>query len=68
MDLAAEAALQRLLAAAAAAGLLRSAHDCSEGGLAVALAEAAIGGAYATHGFGITVDLRLRRGSRNRGR
>ena len=34
--------------AAAAAGLLRSAHDASEGGLAVALAEAAIGGPYAT--------------------
>ena len=29
------------------ARLLRSAHDCSEGGLAVALAEAAMGGPYA---------------------
>ena len=28
-------------------GLLRSAHDCSDGGLAVALAEAAMGGPYA---------------------
>ena len=37
--------------------LLRSAHDCSEGGLAVALAEAAIGGAYAPGGLGATVDL-----------
>ncbi len=40
IDLEAEAALQRLLVAAAAAGLLRSAKDCSDGGLAVALAEA----------------------------
>ena len=42
VDLAAEAALVRLLAAAADRGLLRSAHDCSDGGLAVALAECAI--------------------------
>ncbi|HEY8368845.1 MAG TPA: phosphoribosylformylglycinamidine synthase subunit PurL [Thermodesulfobacteriota bacterium] len=43
LDLAAEAALQRLLVAAAAEGLLASAHDCSEGGLIVALAEATFG-------------------------
>jgi phosphoribosylformylglycinamidine synthase len=39
LDLAREAALQKLLADLAAAGLIRSAHDCSEGGLAIALAE-----------------------------
>ena len=39
LDLAAEAALHRLLAAAASEGLLASAHDAAEGGLAVALAE-----------------------------
>ncbi len=50
VDLAAERALQRFLVAAAKARLLRSAHDCSDGGLAVALAEAAIGGPYAGHG------------------
>ena len=44
VDLEAERRLQRLLVAAARQRLLRSAHDCSEGGLAVALAEAAIGG------------------------
>ena len=41
-DLAAERSLHEFLAAAAAARLLRSAHDVSSGGLAVALAEAAI--------------------------
>jgi phosphoribosylformylglycinamidine synthase len=44
LDLAAEAALQRLLVAAAARGLLRSAHDVADGGLAVALAEACLTG------------------------
>jgi len=41
-DLAAEKALQGFLAAAAEAGLLRSAHDVSEGGLGVCLAEACL--------------------------
>jgi phosphoribosylformylglycinamidine synthase len=57
IDLVAEVRLQRLLAAAARARLLRSAHDCSEGGLAVAVAEAAIGGPYAARGLGATLDL-----------
>jgi phosphoribosylformylglycinamidine synthase len=39
IDLAGEAALQRVLVAAARRRLLLSAHDCAEGGLAVALAE-----------------------------
>jgi len=58
VDLAAERGLQRLLVAAAKAGLIRSAHDCAEGGLAVALAEAAIGGPYATRSLGAALDLR----------
>jgi len=58
VDLRHEARLQQFLVSAAAARLLRSAHDCSEGGLAVGLAEAAIGGPYASHGFGAIVDLR----------
>ncbi|HEY6560063.1 MAG TPA: phosphoribosylformylglycinamidine synthase subunit PurL [Polyangiaceae bacterium] len=41
IDLAAEAALQRLLVELAESTLLKSAHDVSEGGLAVALAECA---------------------------
>jgi phosphoribosylformylglycinamidine synthase len=39
LDLARELAVQRATLAAAEEGLLRSAHDCSDGGLAVALAE-----------------------------
>jgi phosphoribosylformylglycinamidine synthase subunit PurL len=43
-DLAAEQRLAGLLAAAAAAGLLSAAHDLSDGGLAVALAECCLCG------------------------
>jgi len=57
VDLEAERRLQWLLVAAAGEGLLRSAHDASEGGLAVALAEAAMGGAYAPEGLGASLDL-----------
>src|SRR3989442_7068717 len=39
LDLAREATVNRLILAAAKAGLLRSAHDCAEGGMLVALAE-----------------------------
>ncbi len=42
VDLAAERRLAELVAAAASAGLLASAHDISDGGLAVALAEACL--------------------------
>ena len=42
LDLPAERQLHALLREAAAAGLLRSAHDLSDGGLAIALAECAI--------------------------
>ncbi|HEV8613255.1 MAG TPA: phosphoribosylformylglycinamidine synthase subunit PurL [Gemmatimonadales bacterium] len=57
IDLAAELRLQRLLVAAAAKGLLRSAHDCSDGGLAVTIAEACIGGPYAGATLGARVEL-----------
>src|SRR4029453_4459633 len=39
LDLSREAALQRLLVDGSARGVIRSAHDCSEGGLAVTIAE-----------------------------
>jgi phosphoribosylformylglycinamidine synthase II len=39
LDLDAERRLQRVLVAGAEAGILRSAHDCAEGGLAVTVAE-----------------------------
>jgi phosphoribosylformylglycinamidine synthase subunit PurL len=57
VDLDAEVRLHRLLAAAASARVFRSAHDCSDGGLAVALAECCIGGPWATIHFGAEVDL-----------
>ena len=57
VNLDAERRLQHFLAAAARKKLLRSAHDCSTGGLAVALAESAIGGPYAATGRGAAVDL-----------
>jgi phosphoribosylformylglycinamidine synthase subunit PurL len=57
VDLDAERRLQRLLVAGASRRLFRSAHDCSEGGLAVTIAEAAIGGPYAPSGLGASVDL-----------
>src|SRR5207245_1623253 len=51
-DLDAERRLAALLAAAVAAGLLSAAHDLSDGGLAVALAESCLRG-----GTGCTVPL-----------
>jgi phosphoribosylformylglycinamidine synthase len=57
VDLIAERSLQRLLIAAARAGLLSSAHDCSTGGLAVAVAEAAVGGPYAEAPLGASLNL-----------
>jgi phosphoribosylformylglycinamidine synthase len=52
LDLAREAALQRLLVEGASAGLVRSAHDCAEGGLAVTLAECSFG-----TGLGVEADV-----------
>jgi phosphoribosylformylglycinamidine synthase len=49
IDLSAEARLQRLLLSLCRRSLLSSAHDCAEGGLAVALAESAIAGGLGAH-------------------
>src|SRR5439155_7196079 len=57
VDLDAEARLQTALVRAAEAGLLRSAHDCSDGGLAVAVAECCIGEPYATRTLGAELFL-----------
>jgi phosphoribosylformylglycinamidine synthase subunit PurL len=57
VDLEAERRLQDFLVEAAGRGLLRSAHDTSEGGLLVALAEAAMGGPYAAGVVGAELDL-----------
>jgi phosphoribosylformylglycinamidine synthase len=53
LDLGREAALLKLVTDAAAAGLLRSAHDCSDGGIAVTLAESC----FDTGEIGATVEL-----------
>jgi len=53
VDLKAEKALQQLLVRGVREGLIRSAHDAAEGGVAVTLAECAFG----TGGVGLKVDL-----------
>jgi phosphoribosylformylglycinamidine synthase len=58
VDLEAERRLVEFLVAAARQDLLRSAHDCSDGGLGLALAEVAIGGPYQAAGMSLEVDLR----------
>jgi phosphoribosylformylglycinamidine synthase len=52
LDLEREAALQRLLVEGAASGLIRSAHDCAEGGLAVTVAESCF-----DTGLGAAIDV-----------
>jgi phosphoribosylformylglycinamidine synthase subunit PurL len=52
LDLEKESALQKGLVEMIRAGLVESAHDCSSGGLAVALAEPAF-----SHGIGLRVDV-----------
>jgi len=54
IDLGLETKLQDVLVTAAEAGLLRSAHDCSHGGLAVTLAESALAGGV---GFALEAPL-----------
>jgi phosphoribosylformylglycinamidine synthase len=55
LDLEKEATLQRALVSLIQAGLVESAHDCADGGLAVALAESAL-----PRGVGLTVSLPAR--------
>ena len=57
VDLEVEKRLIEFLVTGAERGLFRSAHDCSHGGLGVALAEVAMGGPYQEAGFGLDVDL-----------
>jgi phosphoribosylformylglycinamidine synthase len=52
LDIEKEATLQRALVSIIRAGLIESAHDCSDGGLAVALVESALPG-----GVGLSVRL-----------
>jgi len=52
LDLDRERALQHVLVEVAAAGLIQSAHDCAEGGVAVTVAESSF-----DTGLGVSVDL-----------
>ena len=60
LDFAAEAALHDLVRRAAARGLLRSAHDLSDGGLGVALAESLFGSLGETMGASVALETRRR--------
>jgi phosphoribosylformylglycinamidine synthase subunit PurSL len=60
VDAAAARRLYEALSAAMARGLVASCHDCSDGGLGVALAETAFAG-----GVGMDIDLRLVPGARD---
>lgn len=62
VDFGREAALQRLVVDAAHRGMVCSAHDCAEGGLAVALAECCV----ESGGVGARVDLSVSPGSTDR--
>ena len=53
LDLKREAALQKLIIKLIRDGCIESAHDCSEGGLAIAIAECT----FDTGGLGVTVEL-----------
>jgi phosphoribosylformylglycinamidine synthase len=57
IDLAAEKRLMEALAALAAEGVLHSAHDLSDGGLAVALAESGFASFFASESLGADVAL-----------
>ena len=55
LDLAAERALQRLITSSTSEGLLESAHDCAEGGVAITLAECC----FESGGIGLEVSVPL---------
>jgi phosphoribosylformylglycinamidine synthase II len=60
IDLAVEMQVQKVCLQAIAEGLVRSAHDVSEGGLAVALAEACIAGADEPLGAEVEMEAAIR--------
>jgi phosphoribosylformylglycinamidine (FGAM) synthase-like enzyme len=53
LDLVREKALQHLMVELASEGLVRSAHDCAEGGIAVTIAECC----FETAGVGVSIDV-----------
>jgi len=60
LDLVRERAVGKLVLTAARAGHLRSAHDCSDGGLLVALAECCLLGGMGMRGPALTIEPPLR--------
>ena len=60
LDLMRERAVGKLILTAARAGHLRSAHDCSDGGLLVALAECCLLGGIGMRGPAVTLEPPLR--------
>jgi phosphoribosylformylglycinamidine synthase subunit PurL len=60
LDLTRERAVGRIVLAAARAGQLRSAHDCSDGGMLVALAECCLLGGMGMRGPALTPEPPLR--------
>jgi phosphoribosylformylglycinamidine synthase len=58
VDLAAERRLVSLLVALCRGSMIASAHDLSDGGLAVAVAESCFGPPYAGRALGAEIDLR----------
>ena len=60
LDLARERAVGRLMLAAAGAGLIRTAHDCSDGGMLLALAECCLLGGMGMRGPAIIPEAPLR--------
>jgi phosphoribosylformylglycinamidine synthase len=60
LDLSRERAVGKLILNAASAGLLHTAHDCSDGGMLVALAECCLLGGIGMRGPGILPEAPLR--------
>jgi phosphoribosylformylglycinamidine synthase len=58
IDLDLEGRVQQVCLAAIRRGLVRSAHDCSDGGLAVAVAESCMSGGIGLDASGLTVEAR----------
>lgn len=63
IDLGKEKAVQKACIDAIESGIVNSAHDCSEGGLAVALAESCMSNGAKMLGAGIELDDKLRKDS-----
>ncbi len=60
VDLLGERRLQQAVLAMIQAGLVQSAHDCADGGLACTLAESCLGDGVSSHGLDVKLDDPLR--------